>query len=297
MQNIQWKNWRVIIKVDPDKVLPGAVRKTLSSLAVDAVVIGGTQNVTRVNSQQLFDLVKSCGYRGPVVQELSSPEAVILGVDGYLLPVVLNTKKLLWLRDAHLQAIEMYGDLIPWEKVLVEGYLVCNPDSAVGQKTGAAAVTAKQAAAYVTLAERVYNLPVFYIEYSGIYGDLEMVRTISRVRRNIRLWYGGGIRSTGQVRQMLRHVDTVVIGNAIYESSPVLEELVKIRAAGNAKERNLSDEVIAVQKHVCDACGYVYDPEKGEPDNGVAPGTDFEDLPDTWVCPKCGVETDDFSPV
>ena len=50
-----------------------------------------------------------------------------------------------------------------------------------------------------------------------------------------------------------------------------------------------------MQKYVCDICGYVYDPEKGDPDNGINPGTAFEDLPDDWVCPLCGVDKEDFS--
>ncbi|MDO4935048.1 MAG: rubredoxin [Phascolarctobacterium sp.] len=40
-------------------------------------------------------------------------------------------------------------------------------------------------------------------------------------------------------------------------------------------------------KYVCDVCGYVYDPAKGDPDGGIAPGTAFEDIPDNWVCPVC----------
>ena len=43
-----------------------------------------------------------------------------------------------------------------------------------------------------------------------------------------------------------------------------------------------------MDKYVCNICGYVYDPEAGDPDNGVNPGTAFEDLPDDWVCPVCG---------
>ena len=54
--------------------------------------------------------------------------------------------------------------------------------------------------------------------------------------------------------------------------------------------------VLTVQKYVCDVCGYVYDPEQGDPDNGVAPGTAWEDVPDDWVCPDCGVGKDQFSP-
>ena len=46
----------------------------------------------------------------------------------------------------------------------------------------------------------------------------------------------------------------------------------------------------------CDICGYVYDPELGDPENGVAPGTPWEEVPEDWVCPLCGVGKDQFSP-
>jgi len=51
-----------------------------------------------------------------------------------------------------------------------------------------------------------------------------------------------------------------------------------------------------MQKYVCDVCGYVYDPEAGAPDNGIEPGTAWEELPDSWECPLCGVGKDQFSP-
>lgn len=55
-------------------------------------------------------------------------------------------------------------------------------------------------------------------------------------------------------------------------------------------------ESATMKKYVCDVCGYVYDPAKGDPDNGVQPGTAFEDLPADWVCPECGAGKDEFSP-
>ena len=51
-----------------------------------------------------------------------------------------------------------------------------------------------------------------------------------------------------------------------------------------------------MQKYICDVCGWVYDPAIGDPDNGVAAGTKFEDVPESWVCPICGVGKEDFSP-
>lgn len=49
-----------------------------------------------------------------------------------------------------------------------------------------------------------------------------------------------------------------------------------------------------MDKYVCAICGYVYDPEVGDPDNGVEPGTAWEDVPEDWVCPLCGVGKDNF---
>jgi len=52
-----------------------------------------------------------------------------------------------------------------------------------------------------------------------------------------------------------------------------------------------------MDKYVCDACGWIYDPAKGDTEHGIPPGTSFQDLPDDWVCPECGVGKDSFSKV
>lgn len=49
-------------------------------------------------------------------------------------------------------------------------------------------------------------------------------------------------------------------------------------------------------KYICELCGYVYKPHKGDVDNGIEPGTDFEDLPADWTCPLCGASKEDFEP-
>lgn len=49
-----------------------------------------------------------------------------------------------------------------------------------------------------------------------------------------------------------------------------------------------------MKKYVCELCGYEYDPRVGDPSAGIEPGTEFDDLPDTWVCPLCGAGRDDF---
>ena len=52
-----------------------------------------------------------------------------------------------------------------------------------------------------------------------------------------------------------------------------------------------------MKKYECNVCGYIYDPAKGDPDNGIQPGTAFEDLPEDWVCPLCSVGKEDFEEV
>jgi rubredoxin len=58
----------------------------------------------------------------------------------------------------------------------------------------------------------------------------------------------------------------------------------------SAKERGL-----IMEKYVCNVCGYVYDPEAGCPEANIPAGTPFEELPESWVCPLCGVDKTNFS--
>ncbi|MBU1056336.1 MAG: rubredoxin [Proteobacteria bacterium] len=63
-----------------------------------------------------------------------------------------------------------------------------------------------------------------------------------------------------------------------------------------AEEPKTKKQDTGQKKYTCSVCGYIYDPETGDPDNGVKPGTTFEDLPDDWVCPVCGADKSSFSP-
>ena len=57
------------------------------------------------------------------------------------------------------------------------------------------------------------------------------------------------------------------------------------------------EAVNKMAKYKCTVCGYIYDPEKGDPDGGIKPGTPFKDIPDDWVCPICGAAKDQFEQV
>jgi len=71
-----------------------------------------------------------------------------------------------------------------------------------------------------------------------------------------------------------------------------LQLLTQLVLEGQKQKLNKEDKIM--DKYVCSVCGYVYDPEDGDPDNGVEPGTSFEDLSDDWTCPICGATKDLF---
>jgi flavin reductase (DIM6/NTAB) family NADH-FMN oxidoreductase RutF/rubredoxin len=72
---------------------------------------------------------------------------------------------------------------------------------------------------------------------------------------------------------------------------------VKQDDSGKAETEVTGREERKTMKYRCTVCGYIYDPAKGDPDSDIAPGTAFDDLPDDWVCPVCGVGKDQFEPV
>jgi rubredoxin len=58
----------------------------------------------------------------------------------------------------------------------------------------------------------------------------------------------------------------------------------------------VSTQEAADQLWLCESCGFIYDPAEGDPDGGIPPGMAFQDIPNTWVCPVCGVRKADFVP-
>ena len=60
--------------------------------------------------------------------------------------------------------------------------------------------------------------------------------------------------------------------------------------------RPMTAETTTKQLYICTSCGFIYDPDEGDPDGGVPPGTSFDDIPDDWFCPVCGARKSDFEP-
>jgi len=63
------------------------------------------------------------------------------------------------------------------------------------------------------------------------------------------------------------------------------------------KQKTVKERDLKMKRYRCLLCSYIYDPQEGDPENGVEPGTPFEDLPDGWVCPDCGAEKTEFEAI
>lgn len=73
-----------------------------------------------------------------------------------------------------------------------------------------------------------------------------------------------------------------------------IDRKLEIKVFATKKIIEIIKIFMMMKKYVCVVCGWVYNPAVGDPESGIAPGMAFEDIPDDWVCPLCGVGKDDF---
>lgn len=214
--DIRLLEWQHVFKLDPDKSIDDAALEAICTSGTDAIMVGGSSGVTYENTVDLMSRIRR--YELPAVQEVSVLDAVVPGFDAYLIPMVLNTANIEWLIGQHMRAVEKYGYMIPWELLIPEGYIILNAKATAAKISEAQAnLTAREAAAYAQLADKLLKLPIIYAEYSGTYGDMHTVRQIREAVQHGRLIYGGGIRTPEQAAEAAACTDTVVVGNVIYE--------------------------------------------------------------------------------
>lgn len=209
------RQWRHVFKLDPNRALPDRALERICLSGTDAIVIGGTDGITSQNTRELLDRVEE--YPVECVQEVSHPDAVIPGLEGYLIPSVLNAGSLEWVLGAQHQALKRYGEWIPWEDIAVLGYVVLNPKSRVGRLTKCKTdLNEGDLTAYGRLVEHLFQMPALYVEYSGVFGDKALVEAGRLGVSQTRLFYGGGIAKEEDARTMAAIADTVIVGNLVY---------------------------------------------------------------------------------
>lgn len=219
--------WRHVFKLDPDRELGDDELDKICRSGTDAILVGGSTGVTYENTTGLLSRLRR--YELPCALEVSELEAAVPGFDVYMIPMVLNTPDTDWILGHHRRAIERFGSLIPWEVVLTEGYIVLNEDSSVARLTKAdTRLSGRTAAAYAEIADKLMGLPVVYLEYSGTFGNMDVVREVRESVEHSQVFYGGGITGAAEAEQAAALSDTVVVGNIIYRD--VQQALLTVQA-------------------------------------------------------------------
>ncbi|MCM3750311.1 heptaprenylglyceryl phosphate synthase [Paenibacillus pasadenensis] len=211
----RFKQWRHVFKLDPDRPLGERELQAVLGSGTDAIMVGGSSGLTCGNTSELLERLSGCGI--PLALEVTRPELALPGFDAYLIPMVLNTPDGEWITGRQAQALEQWGAFIPWEKTWAEGYLILNGDCEAAKVSGAnAGLTELEAEAYARLADRLLRLPLLYVEYSGRFGDMRLLRRVKRSLNGAQLIYGGGIDSAQRAAEAAKIAATVVVGNIIY---------------------------------------------------------------------------------
>lgn len=223
MQN-EINQWQHVFKLDPAKEINDENLERICESGTDAIIIGGTDNITLDGVLDLLYRVRR--YALPCVLEVSNIDAITPGFDAYFIPSVLNSRDKKWIMDVQHEAIKQYGSLMNWDEIFVEGYCILNEESKAFQKTESFLPDESDVISYATMAEKFFKLPIFYIEYSGTYGDVNIVKKAKAQLNETKLFYGGGIETSEQAQEMKEYADTIVVGNVIYSNIEAALETV-----------------------------------------------------------------------
>ncbi|MBG9542495.1 heptaprenylglyceryl phosphate synthase [Cytobacillus firmus] len=210
------REWSHVFKLDPDKIISDEDLEMICESGTDAIIVGGTDGVTLEKVLDLMARIRR--YTVPCVLEVSAIDSVTPGFDLYFIPTVLNSRDVKWVTGLHQEAVKEYGDIMNWEEILVQGYCILNEECKAAQVTNSRTdLSLDEIRAYAMMAEKMFRLPIFYLEYSGKYGDAAVVAEVKNTLEETVLFYGGGILGADQAKEMSGHADVIVVGNVIYD--------------------------------------------------------------------------------
>lgn len=222
------KKWKHVFKLDPAKTISDEDLDKICMSETDAIIIGGTDNVTEDNVIQLMSRVRR--YPLPLALEISNLESTMPGFDFYFVPMVLNSQDVTYHNGILLEALKEYGHMMDFDELIFQGYVVLNPDSKVAEKTQANTdIDTEDIEAYALMTDKVYRFPIMYIEYSGTFGDMEKVQAAKDNLEEAHIFYGGGIASLSDAKAAAEVADTIVVGNLVYNDIKQALKTVKIK--------------------------------------------------------------------
>ena len=236
-----WDDWDHILKVDPDKdLVDDETYEDVVTCGTDAIEVGGTTGVTETKMARVVDACAE--FDIPLFVEPSSPGNVVYrdGVDGYLVPAVLNAGDIAWLTGVQKEWVRIDDD-IDWDRTFTEGYIVLNPDSAAATLTQSNCdLDARDVAAYAEVGEQMLGQEIIYTEYSGTFGDPEKIAAAADALEEATLFYGGGIHDYESANTMAEHADTVIVGDLVHDDG-VDAVIETVEGANDATPATLSD--------------------------------------------------------
>ncbi|MFD2671925.1 heptaprenylglyceryl phosphate synthase [Marinicrinis sediminis] len=228
MRREEYRNWRHLFKLDPDKLINDEHLDRICLSGTDAIMIGGSSGVTFENTVELLSRVRR--YSLPCVMEISNMDSIVPGFDLYFIPVVLNSRQPDWIVGMHQQAVKTFGHRIPWEMIVPEGYCILNPDCEAARLTDSQTdLDQSDVSAYAKLGEQMFQMPVIYLEYSGSFGDMELVHEVAQHLNHARLFYGGGIVDVHTATEAAAAADTIIVGNIVYENLEAALQTVQVK--------------------------------------------------------------------
>jgi phosphoglycerol geranylgeranyltransferase len=231
-----WANWEHVTKIDPDKALhDGDTYAGIADTGTDALIVGGTTNVTESSVQSILDALTSTEI--PIfIEPTYRPSSQTASLSGYLLPIVLNAEDTIWITGAHHEWVRS-SDL-NWEFVRSEAYIVLNPASSVATLTQADCdLDTADIVAYAELAEQILGQKIVYLEYSGTFGDPAVVAAVHDALSSAQHFYGGGIHDYDSAYEMASVADTVIVGDVLHDAGLEVVEAT-VRGARDAKHES-----------------------------------------------------------
>ncbi|WP_059172257.1 heptaprenylglyceryl phosphate synthase [Bacillus sp. FJAT-27445] len=221
-----FREWRHVFKLDPAREITDPDLEAICESGTDAVIVGGTDGVTLERVLDLMARIRR--FTVPCVLEVSNLESVTPGFDLYFVPSILNSRDPKWINGLHFEAVKEFGDIMDWEEFAMEAYVILNKDCKAARLTQAdTELSPEDIRAYAMMAEKMFGMPIFYLEYSGTYGNPEMAAAAKSGLDKAVLFYGGGIRTKEQAEEMAAHADVIVVGNVIYEDLSKALETIK----------------------------------------------------------------------
>ena len=213
-----WAEWDHLLKIDPDKSLvDGETFADVCQTGTDAIEIGGTLGMTEDKMQRVVDACAE--YDVPLYQEPSNPSVVIdsPALDGYLIPTVFNSTDPFWMVGAHKEWVRI-EDGLDWDRTTTEAYIVMNPEASVAEYTDAdCEQSAEDVGAFARVAERMFGQEIVYVEYSGTFGDPDVVDAAASAVDDATLFYGGGVGGYDNAYEMGQYADVIVVGDLVHD--------------------------------------------------------------------------------